>query len=546
MSESESDTEIVFDIYDPPPEFEELLNLQEIILRINNQNYESSCKDLASSNYSKTENGLFTIAVNILNAVKYRPIQHMAYAQLLKKFLGFSYGFSKPNLFKTFFLSQFRAIVEDPSSYPRESATIAFFYDSYSIECFTIEEIIALMKQIYTTSNSVPTESSIALFFYFSSEISQSDYNFFNDLLSNVMNSEERILTHEIHDALVLMNDLFANNFQMLRGWRASHCIPDSLAEAILKDDPEMLHTIIVKERLTLDVTIPPNIFGISEFVNHNPTLIQYASFFGSIKCFKHLLLNKASLSLTDDRHLKLVHFAVAGGNTEIIHILEQSETLFSRTLSISIEYNHYDLFEWLYEKYYDSKLFEDAVQIPVSDLARKSNNAHMFEFLFRNKITIKPIMLKSFEEVWNSYLNGFIITLQVIMPDIKINTKYTAYDNHYSPLHWAIKKQYFGIFHEIINTKGVNLNAQDDYGKTPFYLAAEMGCIDILSLLKDKGVEINRRAKSNLSPIHAAIRCNQVESVKFLLESTSYDLNLKDAVFLLFICFIWVFYNSF
>lgn len=535
MSESDSDTEIVFDFYDPPPEFEELLNLQETILQINNQNYETSSKDLSSTNYFKSENGLFTIIVNTLNAVKYRPIQHMAYANFLKQLLSLSYGFTDNNLFKKYFLSQFRAIIEDPSSYPRESAAIAFFYDSYTIGCFTIEDIIALFKQIFTTTNSIPTESAIALFFYFSDEISHNDNNFFNDLLTNVMNSEERILSHEIHDALVLMNDLFSNDFQMLKGWRQCHCVPDSLPDAILRDDPEMLHGIIVRDRLSYDVTIPPNIFGLSEFVNHNPTLIHYASFFGSVKCFKHLLLNKASLSLTDDNHLKLVHFAVAGGNTEIIHILEQSETLFSRTLSISIEYNHYELFEWLYEKFYDSRLFEDAVQIPVSNLAQKSNNAHMFEFLFRNKIEIKPISFKSFEQVWNSYLNGFIITLQVIMPDLKINTKYTVYDNHYSPLHWAIKNQYHGIIHEIINTKGVNLNTQDDYGKTPFYLAAEMGFVDVLSALKDKGVEINRRAKNNLSPIHAAIRCNQQESIEFLLQSTSYDLNLKDAIFTFF-----------
>ena len=377
MSESDSDTEIVFDVYDPPPEFEELLNLQELVLKINMQNYESIAKDITSSNYFKTEHGLNTIVVNVLNAVKYRPTQHLTFAHLLKQLLGFSLGFSNPKLFRIYFLSQFRAIIEDPSSFPRESATIAFFYDAFTLDCFTIEEIIALMKQIYVTSNSVPTESSIVLFFYFSKEINYSDTNFFNDLLTNVMNSEERALSHEVHDALILMNDLFANDFQMLQCWRLCHCIPDSLADSILRDDPEMLHGIIIKERLTYDVTIPSNIFGLSEFVNHNPTLIHFASFFGSVKCFKFLFLNKDKLSLSDDRHMKLVHFAVAGGNTEIIHILEQSETLFSRTLPISIEYNHYELFEWLYEKFYDSRLYEDVVPIQVGELARKPNNAH-------------------------------------------------------------------------------------------------------------------------------------------------------------------------
>lgn len=541
MSDSESDTEIVFDFYDPPPEFEKLLNIQDIIFGITNQNYASKCQDLESSEYFQTPHGIYVIVVNFLNAIKYRPTQHMGFANALK-FLFNSRQCQYLEILKSYFISQFRAIIEDPSSYPRESSTIAFFYDAFTIECFTIEQIVAMMKQIYSGPKVVPTESSIVLFFYFSREISSFDSNFFNTLLSTVMNSEERSLPQEIHDALVLMNDLFANDFQMLQGWRSCHSIPDSCADALMKDDPTLLQTILVKEKLSFDVTLPSNIFGLSEFVTHSPTLIQFATFFGSIKCFKYLLLNKANMSLTDETHLKLVHYAVAGGNSEIIHILEQNSTLFSRTLPISIEFNHSDLFEWLYENYYDCKLFEDALPIPVSEIAKRSNNARSFEFLFRNKIQIKPILFKSFEQVWNSYLNGFIVTLQVIMPDLKINTKYTAYDNHYSPLHWAIKKRYDGIITEIINTKGVNLNTQDDYGKTPFYLAAELGYIDVLTALKEKGVEINRRAKSNLSPIHAAIRCNQTESVQFLLQSTTYDLNLKDAVFLLFYVFIWVF----
>ena len=44
----------------------------------------------------------------------------------------------------------------------------------------------------------------------------------------------------------------------------------------------------------------------------------------------------------------KVCEYGIAGGNMEIIHLIEQKGMKFINCLKISVEYHHYELFEWL------------------------------------------------------------------------------------------------------------------------------------------------------------------------------------------------------
>ncbi|OHS98803.1 ankyrin repeat domain protein [Tritrichomonas foetus] len=516
--------------FERPQEFEMLLNLQEVVFSVNISNFSQKANDLKNLNCFIKPRAVHTTIVNIFNAIKYRPIHHFAYAQLLKVLLDMEDDTKCYSLIKPYTLSLFRAIVDDERSYPREAAIVAFIYDAFLLNCFTIAEVVETFKLVFKAHLN-PTELAIVFFFYFCPELKSFNSDFFEYLLTSITNSEERTMPQEIHDIFDLMNDLFDNNFKMLRGWRECHAPPNSYADAILKDDCNMLQNIIAKEKATPNEYITPTIFGLSSFVVDKPTLIQYSCYFGSLKCFKYLILNDASLSYTDEKHRSLIQFAVAGGNSEIIHILEQKPILFSRTLAISIEYHHDQLFKWIYEHHYQGKLKEDAISINIYQIAMSSNNVQALEFIMRNKIKVKTDLFNSWENCWMTLLNGFIITYQTVYPNHTINLNYTAYDNHYTPLHWAVINKYDGIIETILSIRNYNINSLDDYGRTPFYLAVENGYVEILPVLKKYGAKINKRAKCNLTPIHAAIRNNQSGSIRFLLSVTDYDLNMKDSV---------------
>ncbi|OHT08525.1 hypothetical protein TRFO_22955 [Tritrichomonas foetus] len=74
---------------------------------------------------------------------------------------------------------------------------------------------------------------------------------------------------------------------------------------------------------------------------------IACAAFFGSIKCFKYLLMNGSRLELS------IESFAVSGGNLEIIHICQQhGYNHFSGTMFSCIKYHRYDIFEWIIQNF--------------------------------------------------------------------------------------------------------------------------------------------------------------------------------------------------
>ena len=64
-------------------------------------------------------------------------------------------------------------------------------------------------------------------------------------------------------------------------------------------------------------------------------SLIDFCCFFGSLKCFKYLLLNKCEIT---EFTLK---YSIAGGNQEIINILKENGHSFEECLETSVKYMH-------------------------------------------------------------------------------------------------------------------------------------------------------------------------------------------------------------
>ena len=69
---------------------------------------------------------------------------------------------------------------------------------------------------------------------------------------------------------------------------------------------------------------------------------LQIMAFYGAVKCFKHACL-------TNEYDFRGVEeFAVAGGNMEIIHILEQMNFSFEKCLKVSIKFHRNELSDWI------------------------------------------------------------------------------------------------------------------------------------------------------------------------------------------------------
>ena len=71
-------------------------------------------------------------------------------------------------------------------------------------------------------------------------------------------------------------------------------------------------------------------------------SFLQIMAFYGAVKCFKYASLNN-EYDFAD-----VEKFAVAGGNMEIIHILEQRNISFEKCLEVSIKFHRNELSDWI------------------------------------------------------------------------------------------------------------------------------------------------------------------------------------------------------
>lgn len=81
--------------------------------------------------------------------------------------------------------------------------------------------------------------------------------------------------------------------------------------------------------------------------------IIDYAARIGAINCFKYLYINNATL----DRY-NSINYAIEGGNSEIIHLIEQKGIEINESCILkAIEFHHNDILDWLLERFPDHKL---------------------------------------------------------------------------------------------------------------------------------------------------------------------------------------------
>ena len=121
---------------------------------------------------------------------------------------------------------------------------------------------------------------------------------------------------------------------------------PLEIANLIRNDDVEKLQEISSQVDFDFDQAVEPSLYERCSFINQEGgyiSLIDYAAFFGSVKCFKFLLLNDSEL-------INTAKYAVAGGNFEIIHLCEQNHALFEGTYKAAIKFHQNDIFRYLYE----------------------------------------------------------------------------------------------------------------------------------------------------------------------------------------------------
>ena len=105
----------------------------------------------------------------------------------------------------------------------------------------------------------------------------------------------------------------------------------------------ELLDFIAQHPTFSLERSISFN-SPLEEFDDLTP--IEYSAYSGSLKCFKYLLMNRASI--TQD----IICCSIAGGNTEIIIALEKNGKQFDYCLKSGVMFHQNEICDWLLSNY--------------------------------------------------------------------------------------------------------------------------------------------------------------------------------------------------
>ncbi|XP_046859590.1 receptor-interacting serine/threonine-protein kinase 4-like [Xenia sp. Carnegie-2017] len=76
--------------------------------------------------------------------------------------------------------------------------------------------------------------------------------------------------------------------------------------------------------------------------------------------------------------------------------------------------------------------------------------------------------------------------------------------------------------FMDYVNSKSVNLNAQDYYGKTLLHTAASVGNCFCARILVDKGAQVDVQDQAGFTPLHCAVVANHVSCAAALIAAGS------------------------
>ena len=138
---------------------------------------------------------------------------------------------------------------------------------------------------------------------------------------------------------------------------------------------------------------------NIKESMKNEISMLCFTAFYGSIKCFKYLLLN--GCDITDN----LGNYAIAGANCDIIHYLEETQFKLDDCFLTCIRYHRNQYIDWLMDRY-------DIEPISLIECLQYCNEGYLLYCLE----TIEDLEQESIKATLNyAKKNGFVDMIPIL-----------------------------------------------------------------------------------------------------------------------------------
>ncbi|KAK8835963.1 hypothetical protein M9Y10_040160 [Tritrichomonas musculus] len=404
---------------------------------------------------------------------------------------------------------------------------------------------------------------------------------FFNELGSFF----EEYLKREIEEELKKINQ-DSQDFQANRELGENETY---LCQLIRNDLLDEFITYAHKINLPLKSKIKTSIFETNLFlIKNEPTIIEYAAFFGSIQIFNFLRLS--GVELNSNLWLFAIH-----GDGEIIHLLEENsikppDNSYEKCFIESIKCHHNEMARYFLNNYLDQNIINEDESVLSQIIASYnyeffpddfSNEISFFTFCRMGNFTFAEYMLntKSFDvdkknkmhtdfdfvlspfvvAIRNNQTN--IVNLLIDRKDIDVNSIGTAFqfqefEHTFTALNLLIlwnddKRVELLLHHPKIDVnikcyeKSYGSNSVFIYDRIPIHEAINEQNLKIFKLLlSHKNIDVNQtlshyssinnntlELEKEVSPLFHAIQKEDIEFVKLLLEHPKINVNLNSII---------------
>ena len=390
-----------------------------------------------------------------------------------------------------------------------------------------IEPEIVMMKIKPLLENTDDMSEYVSLFAYFAPEIEAVCPERMAKFVASipVMLRDERLAEYE---------KLFLRGFHFFKGdrWgllnerRFNSFEPGSLENMMMIDDVESFHRVIDGEDFDVNMVIPHTIYTSTVFPLCEPTLAQFCALHGAINCLKLLIKHSCDLEKKNVHNATMAHFAVAGGNSEVIRLVRELRLNFFETPQATVKFFRNDLFMELFdpsrlEEY--GRCFDTILNCAVTEM-----NMEILLYIFEQDCDINQKGLGGNRALHCSLMFAPLEMTTFLLShcDVDVNAETDAGE---SPVFIAAQVDEVESLQRILNNKSF-LAKDDSLGRTPLHVACHNNCAKALStLVHSKKYDINEIDIAHRTPLHIAAMKNSFDCVQILCESRKIHLSPKD-----------------
>jgi ankyrin repeat protein len=505
--------------------------LQECLMALEDSTFDSALDLVTSLPFKLSSEGVMILTNNLLLAVQYRPFRLSLIARLTKTMIDISGEEDHLDEIRVF-------LKKIPPRIVDEKWRLALIHELLCLEVFNDDEVFSMITEFFHRFPILQnrpfwknnTRQQFLFFVWFAPVLERKDPSLFESLLRRLSEDhKDHNLGETYTKYLAEFDQLRANNWSGYLYFVRNVHPPDSLAAILRADNLEKLLELSASPEFNVNRRINSSPFEYATFLMRQPTLLQFCALCDSINCFRFLVSKGADLTLTDATKRILLHFAIAGGNREIIDVAVKAVNDFAVATRVSAEYHRFELFRMF--------LASKKVNLKANDI----ENGSIFHGI--------------------AAANHIRMILFCIEQGCDVNLKDA---DGWTPLNCAIDYCALESVMVLSSHFGININAQDDYGISPLLRATINGEAEVIKvLLRHPSVDVNGIGLVFLcfsmfalslkcsfdffqTPLHRAAQNNNIEVMKLLVGHGDVNVNQVEHVcmaLVMFYCVSWCFF---